>query len=223
MGYSSPVEKWRPWALQELTRQKIPLPVELILSVMARESAGKIGDVNPKSGASGLMQIMPVALADYNQRHGTSYTMADMRGEDELSGRKQVEVGIGTIGHFWKSAFKYLSSRYGQIPVPVDELAPIADLYYAAGPKPVIKRLNQIGPPFWPNVQTAFPEWNALPHPRHVLKEPKPWNLSAIDAWLGEPSKKKWINIPENPETGFAIGVLILCAAFYFIGGKKGK
>jgi soluble lytic murein transglycosylase-like protein len=167
------------------------LPVELILAVLQRESGGHAGEVNPKSGASGLMQVMPIALKDYNQRNGTAHTMADMRGKDNASGRKQIEVGIGVLAHFWKSAYKYLSKRYGASPVPIDELAIIADLFFAAGPGATQSKLNPLNPPTWAAVQAAYPTWNALPHPRHVLKEPKPWNLSAIQAWLDTPSKKK--------------------------------
>jgi hypothetical protein len=192
MAYPKNVERWRSTALAELSKFQIPLPVELILSVIERESAGIAGDVNQKSGASGLMQIMPIALTDYNQRHGTKYTMADMRGDDPLSAQRQVEVGVATVGHFWRSAYRYLSDRYGsQSAVPIEELARIADLFFAAGPGATQNRLDKISAPFWENVQKAYPTWNALPHPRHVLKEPKPWNLPAIQAWLDASHPKK--------------------------------
>jgi hypothetical protein len=194
MGYPQNVERWRSTALAELSKFQIPLPVELILSVIERESTGKAGDVNEQSGASGLMQIMPIALTDYNQRHGTKYTMADMRGTDPISAQRQIEVGVATVGHFWRSAYHYLSDRYGQqSPVPIEELARIADLYFAAGPGATQNRLDEINAPFWQNVQAAYPTWNALPHPRHVLKEPKPWNLPAIQIWLDSHPKKKTI------------------------------
>lgn len=188
--YPKNVERWRATALAELSKQQIPLPVELILSIIERESAGFAGNVNEKSGASGLMQVMPVALKDYNQRHGTTYSMADMRGTDGLSAQRQIEVGVGIVGHFWKSAYKYLSGRYGQSPVSIDEVARIADLFFAAGPGATQSRLNTMQPPFWENVQTKYPTWNALPHPRHVFAEPKPWNLPAIQAWLDTAQKK---------------------------------
>jgi hypothetical protein len=179
--------------VEELAKQGVPLPVDLILSVVQRESGGIAGNVNPKSGASGLMQVMPIAVKDYNQRHGTHHTMDEMTHSDAQSARAQLEVGIGVLAHFWKTAYAYLAKRYDSTPVPIEELARIADLFFAAGPVATQDKLNKIQPPFWENVQAAYPTWNALPHPRHVLKEPKPWNLSAIQQWLDAPidGKKK--------------------------------
>ena len=207
----------------QLSAQGIPLPVELVLSIIQRESGGQAGNVNEKSGASGLMQVMPIALKDFNERHGTTYTMADMRGSDLVSAGRQIQVGVGIVGHFWKSAYKYLSKRYGQTPVSVEELGRIADLFFAAGPGATQDKLDKINPPFWENVQLAYPKWNALPHPRHVFKEQKPWNLPAIQNWLDKPQKNKLIDLPQDPQSGFAVGVLILCAVYYFMNGKGKK
>ena len=59
--------RWAPLVLTELQKQSLPLPVELILAVIDVESRGVTGLVNPKSGASGLMQVMPIALKHYNR------------------------------------------------------------------------------------------------------------------------------------------------------------
>jgi hypothetical protein len=84
-----------------------------------------------------------------------------------------------------------MSKRYGETPVSIDELAKIADLFYAAGPGAAQNILNKVQPPLWDNVQVQYPKWNALPHPRHVLKHPKPWNLPIIQAWLDKGGSKK--------------------------------
>jgi hypothetical protein len=136
------VSRWEPIVRAELGSQSVPLPHELILAVIKVESSGKPGLVNNKSGASGLMQIMPTTLQDFNSRHGTNYTMADMQSESDSAARKQIQVGIGVLAHYWKRAFKYLSNRLSD--VPIDELAHIADLFYTAGPGATMKKLDKL-------------------------------------------------------------------------------
>jgi hypothetical protein len=220
--FSKNVEKWRATAAAQLAAHQIPLPVDLVLAVMARESKGKIGDVNPKSGAAGLMQIMPIALADYNQRNGTQYTMDDMSATDDAGAVKQIAVGVGTIGHFWKSAYHYMNHRYGGSPVQIEELARIADLFYVAGPGGARAKLDTVNPPLWANVQSAYPNWSALNHPKHVFAEQKPWNLGAIQGWLDStvktPKKGAWAL--DDPKTGMAVAVVILTVVYYFMKGR---
>jgi len=210
------VQKWSPIVELELSKQKVPLPRELILAVIRVESQGQAGLVNPKSGASGLMQIMPITLKDYNQRHKTNYTLSDMRKGDPLSARAQIKVGIATLAHFWRSAYKYLRSRLEL--VPVDELAHIADLFYTAGPGATIERLNPLSVPTWALVQAFYPKWNALPHPVKVLSENMPWNLDAIGPWLEQSDGIS--KIIKNPKTGFALGIVILMAIYWLMKGK---
>ena len=52
----------------ELTRGKYPFPPELIHALIKVESSWKPGVVNPKSGATGLMQVMPVVVSDLPSR-----------------------------------------------------------------------------------------------------------------------------------------------------------
>jgi soluble lytic murein transglycosylase-like protein len=208
------VSRWEPIVRAELGSQSVPLPHELILAVIKVESSGKPGLVNNKSGASGLMQIMPTTLQDFNSRHGTNYTMADMQSESDSAARKQIQVGIGVLAHYWKRAFKYLSNRLSD--VPIDELAHIADLFYTAGPGATMKKLDKLSSPTWAAVQAAYPSWNALPHPRKVLKEPKPWDMDRISAWLEGPLKK----IVKDPRKGFALGILMLMLAYWLMKGQ---
>ena len=46
--------------------------------IMAIESSGIASAYNAKSGASGLYQITPICLKDFNQYHKDGYVMADM-------------------------------------------------------------------------------------------------------------------------------------------------
>lgn len=201
--------------IAELNTQGVPLPSSLILSVIKVESNGYPGLINPKSGASGLMQVMPTTLQDFNARHGKQYSMADMQSESDSSARKQIEVGIAVLAHYWKRAYKYLKSRLPN--VPVDELAHIADLFYAAGPGATMKRLDQLATPTWEAVKAAFPNWNAIPHPTKIFSTEHPWDISSIGTWLEGPLKK----IIKNPKTGFALGILILMLAYWLMKGRK--
>ena len=67
------VDQWQALIAAELERAGYPLPGELVEAVMHRESRGRVGVINPSSGASGLMQVMPVALRDYNNNHKHKY------------------------------------------------------------------------------------------------------------------------------------------------------
>lgn len=212
------VKRWQSAVQAELASQGVPLPPGLILAVMKVESNGYPGLINPKSGASGLMQVMPGTLQDFNARHGRTYTMADLQGEGDSDARKQIEVGIGVLAHYWKRAYQYLSKRMEK--VPIDELAHIADLFYTAGPGATIERLNKLSSPTWANVKERFPKWNALPHPDKVFKEPHPWNLSQIGDWVEGPIKKIG-KIAKDPRTGFAMGILVLMLAYWLMKGKK--
>jgi hypothetical protein len=210
------VQRWEPAVIAELNSQGVPLPPSLILAVIKVESNGYPGIVNPKSGASGLMQVMPKTLQDFNARHGKNYTLSDLRSQSDSGARKQIEVGIAVLAHYWKRAYKYLTSRLDN--VPVDELAHIADLFYAAGPGATMSRLDKLPSPTWEMIKEAFPKWNALPHPTKIFSSEHPWDLTSIGTWLEGSPLKKIIN---DPRTGFALGILLLMVAYWLM--KKGN
>lgn len=215
------VKKWTETALSELSRGKYPFPVELILSHIQSESGGKVGTVNKKSGASGLMQVMPVVVKDYNRVHKTSYTIDDMRTEN---GMLQIRVGIWILGQFWRSAYKYLIGHRDN--VPLDELAKIASLFYVAGPGATRKKMDKLASVDFESVASAYPTWVAIAYARKIWRlttEQHPvWNLGAIDKWVG---KKPPVDpdIPDKPPdqtapiTGFLMGALIIVAAWIFL------
>lgn len=214
------ISKWEPLVLSELASQGVPLPSSLILAVIKVESNGNAGVVNPKSGASGLMQVMPGTLTDFNQRHGKNYPLSVMRSSSDADAKKQIEVGVAVLAHYWKRAYKYLKERLGD--VPIDELGHIADLFYAAGPGATMKKLDKLSIPTWEAVKQAFPSWNALPHPTKIFAIPHQWNLDKIGSWLEGPLKKIGGGIAKDPKAGFALGIIILMAAYYLMSkGKK--
>ena len=209
------VRRWEPAVSAELSAQNVPLPSQLILQLMQVESSGQPGLINPKSGASGLMQVMPGTLQDFNKRHGKNYTMADLQGKSDTAARRQIEVGIAVLATYWKGAYRYLTKRLGDI--PIDELSRIADLFYVAGPGATKRRLDKLATPTWAAVQARFPKWNALPHPRNVFEVPiTHWDLPSIEGWLEGPIR----GILQDPKRGFAVGVLILILAYVMMKGQ---
>lgn len=214
------VLKWAPVIDAELARVNSPFPRDLILAVIDVESRGKAGLLNKKSGASGLMQVMPGTLEDYNQRHPSDpVSLAELRSSSAAAAVKQIRVGLSVLSHYWRSAYDYLSGRWTH--VPIDELARVADLFYVAGPGNTQDRLNMMDNPTWAAIQARFPKWNALPHPRNVfsLIEELIWPTDQIAAWLDsdEPSK-----LGPSPKQGLFISMLAILAAWWMMKGRKG-
>jgi hypothetical protein len=192
-------KRWQSAIIAELSKQSLPFPPGLILAVIDVESNGVPGLVNHSSGASGLMQVMPSALESYNRSHAVKFTMNDMRSHD--NGVAQIRVGMWLIGQFWRGAYHYLSQRLN--PVPIDQIAKIADLFYAMGPGLCRKLLEKLPIPTFENFELKYPKSNALPHPHRVFDRMDITTLSPdlIYAWIttsaktSEPAqeKKNWL------------------------------
>lgn len=213
------VLKWAPIVDAELARAGLPLPRDLILAVIDVESRGKAGLLNPKSGASGLMQVMPGTLADYNERHPNEpVSLAELRSSSATAAVKQIRVGISVLSSFWRGAYNYLSDRWSN--VPIDELAHVADLFFVAGPGATRQRLNMMPNPTWAAIQARFPKWNALPHPRNVfeLLEGFTWPTQQIAAWLNTPSS----SLTPTPQQGLFLSLVAILAAWWMMKGRKG-
>lgn len=212
------VERWRDLARAELARTGSPLPVNLILAVIHVESRGFPGNTNPKSGASGLMQVMPGTLAGYNKQTGDNITLDQLRSPNHPD--KQIRAGVWVVNTYWKSAYKYLNDRLTD--VPVQELGKVADLFYVAGPGATKKRLNKVAVPFFHQVAQRFPTWNALPHPRNVWKVLPPdtqWDTAAIGKWLNGTVRK----IQKVENTSILLIALMVIGYWWFMKGKGKK
>lgn len=201
-----------------------PWPVELFDSVVKVESNYRPGLVNPKSGASGLAQVMPVTLKDYNARHTQKISQSDLEADDISSARKQLQVGMWALGQFWKGAYNYLQPRLGT--VPVDELVKIADLFYVAGPGATRAKFKTVSTPSYNALLNAYPEWNAHRHVQKVwtyTTEKNPvWNLEAIDEFVnkgGEPIIAGF----DGHLGGFVLASLVIAIAWHFLKGKEGQ
>ncbi len=212
------VEQWRTLTTAEIQRSGYPLPVDLVLAVMKRESSGRVGVRNPRSGASGLMQVMPIAMTHYNNEHRIKYTMADLRSDTDEAARIQIRVGLWILAFFWRSAYRYLKSKLGQ--VPLDDLVKTADFFYAAGPGNARRKLDRVPRPTFQNVKARFPNWDRIAPAQLVWDRSKdaPWDMSRIENWIqGEVDEED-----ERTGMGAALGLaLIAIAWWYFEKGQK--
>lgn len=213
------VEKWREIVLSELRRGNYPLPPDLVLAVIKRESNGSVGVVNPSSGASGLMQVMPIALRHYNENHSQQYTMADLRSKTSAAAKIQIRIGIWILAFFWKSAYRYLKSKLGT--VPLEDLCKVADFFYAAGPGNAKRKLDQLPRPTYVATKRSFPNWDRIvPAQRvwdFVQNSGAQWDISAIDRWLsGEITDDD-----QQTKKGAAIAIVIVAIAMWYMSRKE--
>ena len=210
------VERWRSVVNSELKRSGYPLPPEHVLAVMDRESRGKTGEVNTTSGASGLMQVMPIALKDYNNNNSPKYTMATLRAKSETAARIQIRVGLWILARFVRGAYNYLKKRLKN--VQLDDLIRTADFYYAAGPGNARKKLNQIARPTYDAVKAKFPNWSRIVPAQRVWnfveKNGGTWNLPAIDSWLESDIEKE----KKKTKMGAAAGLIAIALAWSWFG-----
>lgn len=222
MAFSPEVEKWRALVQEEISKGGFPFPAELILSVIRFESGGKPGIVNPKSGASGLMQVMQVALNEFNKRTGNNWNLAELRRQDPESARKQIQVGLWTLGNFWRGAYNYLKSKLAT--VPVDELARIGDMFYASGPGAIKPLLDKLAQPLFDAFVARYPTHKGGAHAKNVwwlTTENKPqWNLDSIDKFV---SGSEGGEIEKTPKEGFLLALLVVVVVWFFFGKFSGK
>jgi hypothetical protein len=182
--FSDKVERWRSAVSNELNRARMPLPVDLVLSVIHTESRGTPGLVNKKSGASGLMQVMPGTLDWYNKQTGSNIPLSALR--SKAGATEQIRTGVWVLGQFWRSAYRYLREKRQLKEIPTVELAKLADLFYVAGPGATRKKADKVHVPFYDAIAARFPGWNALPHPKNVFSklDGVTWDLASISKWL---------------------------------------
>jgi hypothetical protein len=86
-------ERWRPTVVAELGRIHSSVPPELVLAAWWQESRGDPNALNP-SGATGLGQVLPVALQFYNESTANTLSIADLRGDSPRAVALQARVSI---------------------------------------------------------------------------------------------------------------------------------
>jgi hypothetical protein len=211
------VERWRQIVTEELSRQSIPLPVDLILGIIHAESGGIPGVKATGSSAAGLMQVKASNVKWYNEQTGDNISQSVMTSPS--GGREQIRVGLWILSHFWHAAYRYLRSRLEEI--PTEDLAKIADLMYVIGPGAVRKRLDKLSVPLYPQWEAAYHDLEGSRHPRRVWKQfdtPLVWNLTAISTWLESKLKKVF-----KARRGGIIMTAAIALAYWFFMRKEGR
>lgn len=122
------VERWRKVAFGVGDRPEYEIPQGWILAVIENESAGVAG-IPGKTGEAGLMQVQPGLVKSYNKGTGNSYTYEDMKGTDDLSGIKQVQVGTHYLARCRNDVSAMVPPAAGLTPAQVY----YADLAYGSG------------------------------------------------------------------------------------------
>lgn len=184
--FKGSVERWRTQVRYELDRQKVPLPEDLILSLISIESSGIPGLVNPRSNASGLGQIMPIALRQYNQ-YNPPIDWQTMRQKTSEASNAQIRVLVWTLAQYW-----VIMAKSKAILGTVGDLARYADCAYTAGQKPVFARIEKLPVPTWKNFFEKHFDW--APVKNHTIKVFKLFDDSQLDeksiiSWLKTRSK----------------------------------
>jgi len=221
------VERWRPAIAAQIAKAAYPFPVELILALISYESGGTPGATNPKSGASGLMQVMPITLRSYNNATGANLTIEDLRGNTPESIAAQLRTGLWILAAYWRKAYQYIKAR--EPVVPVDDLATIADMFYAAGPGAIRPLLDQIPRAIFAIFAKRYPTHKAQIHASKVwqtaTENKAPWNLPAIDKFVseGEDQGEDQQIEKKDPKSGFILALLVIAAAWLFFHKKKEK
>lgn len=220
------VERWRPIAAAEINRGRYPFPVELILALTQYESGGNAGATNPKSGASGLIQVMPGTLKTYNRNSAQKVSLATMRSSTELAGRLQLRVGLWVLGRYWRSAFRWLSKHNQTTEVPLHDLVVFGDGFYAAGPARVKDLARNLKPANWSTWSARYPKSNITQHGDRVWdltdKHNPIWDLQSINNWVQRDDSSILPPVIQTNMGGFLIALVIMAAAsLYFEKGSS--
>lgn len=221
------VSQWLPLINEEIIRGGYPFPPELITSVIRYESHGKAGLVNKKSGASGLMQVMPGTLEYYNKRTGDNIRLSALRSQTQNAARAQIRSGLWVLGQYWRSAAKWLRTLNGQAyQIPIGDLARFGSAFYVAGPGKIKKRAPQVRPMSWAAWERKHPRSNSTNYCNRIWKktsEKNPtWNMPAIEAWTRskptiQPPPPPPLIADRDPAQGLLIGLMVILFGMWIL------
>lgn len=188
MNFPERTLRWQNIVSDEIGRGSYPFPSEYPLAVILVESSGKPGVVNPTSGASGIMQIMPNTLAGYNQHNSPNISLDVLRTKAAWAVPQQIRVGLWVMGRYLKRGYDWLSDTNPD--PPLSDLIRISDLMYVAGPARVRNKFSNLTDRSFASLVEAFPNWQPFAHPRKVWmwtaeKNSPSWDMRAINDWVG--------------------------------------
>lgn len=224
MNFPNSVIRWGDLARSEVERGGYPFPPEYPLSVCLVESRGYPGLVNPKSGASGLMQVMPITLKGYNRNNSPDIPLSHLRSKDHATA--QMRVGLWVMGRYLKKGYAWISETNPN--PPLSDLIKISDLMYVAGPNKIIRKFKAVSSRTYDNLVAHDPDWQPFDHPNKVWKwaaekNNPTWDMPAIDSWVSGTSTP-----PENPPpdiassaNGFLGALLILSLASWYLANRS--
>lgn len=230
MNFPPNVLRWQAVTRSEIERGGYPFPVEYALSVCLIESRGKVGIVNPNSGASGLMQIMPGTLDGYNQNNSPKIPLSHLRNDNAIFAPEQMRVGLWVMGRYTKNAYKWISKTNPN--PPLSDLMRIADLMYVAGPGRVKKGFSELSDRTFDNMMELKPNWlpksKPFNHPLRVwkwttVKNDPTWDMDAIDAWVTGNTEPPPLPPPTVATQNGLIGALLLLAVASYFFSRQNK
>jgi hypothetical protein len=133
------------------------------------------------------MQMMPVAVADYNRRSGASTSMNEQRRTDRASAHKQLDAGIWIFSRFLISAYDYLEDRLEQVEIP--DLMRTAATFYVAGPGRAKAKFNKLVSPTWAAFERRYPDWPGTSYANTVWNRAASagarYDLNRLGNWIG--------------------------------------
>jgi hypothetical protein len=195
-----------------------------VLSVILAESGGDVGQVNPNSGASGLMQVMPKTLDSYNNNHADKITLAQMRSHNPLDGASQIRVGLWVMGRYVKKSFVWISETN---PNPaLADLIRIECLMYLGGPGLVYQKFGHMSDRRFDTLVAAYPNWPYWKYPRKIwmwtaTNNNPTWDIEALDRWVS--GETGGTDQPVEPpliagdKNGFLLAMMIIAIASYYL------
>ena len=124
------------------------------------------------------------------------------------------------LGLYWRKAYDYLIKKLPH--VPVDDLATIADMFYAAGPGRIRPKLDKLPRADFEHFKNKYPSHKATIHASNIwglTSENNPaWNLPLIDAFV---SGDDGGIIPKPAKEGFLLAVLLVAVVWFFFQSQK--
>lgn len=225
MIFPSDVLRWENLTRDEIARGGYPFPVELPLSVCLVESSGSVGEVNPNSGASGLMQIMPNTLKDYNKNNSPDIPLSHLRSSDHKYAPEQMGVGLWVMGRYLKQGYNWISETNPN--PPLSDLIKVSDLMYVRGPAGVRSDFRDVTSRLFADLEERRPNYQPFAHPRKVWRwtaeeNHAVWDMNAIDEWVTGQTDPPELPPPQiATQNGFIAALLVLAVASYYFSKKR--
>ena len=230
MNFPPKVLRWESAAQSEILRGGYPFPVEFVLSVILAESGGDCGEVNPNSGASGLMQVIRNTLETYNNNNSPNVSIETMRSTDTSDGAAQIRVGLWVLGHYLKRAYRWVASTNPQ--PGVSDIMRVDTIMYLRGPGRIYDKFGHLQDRRWSQLVASDPDWKFWGYPRRIWKWTQTnndpvWDMPAINRWVNDGPQPPPPPPPPPPpveppliagsKNGFLLALIILGVGSYYL------